>query len=58
MSSVVISNLKDVFTQHVTSDNGLQFSAQEFAEFANVYGFRYVTSIPKVMVRLIEWYKP
>ena len=52
MSSVVISKLNDVLSQHeipeiVRSDNGLQFSAQEFAEFANTYGFRYVTSSPK-----------
>ena len=51
-SSVVISKLKDVFSRHgineiVRSDNGPQFSAQEFAEFANTYGFRHVTSCPK-----------
>ena len=52
MSSVVISKLKDVFSQHsipeiVRSDNGPQFSAQELAEFANTYGFRHVTISPK-----------
>ena len=51
-SSAVISKLKDVFSRHgipeiVRSDNGPQFSAQEFAEFANTYGFRHVTSSPK-----------
>ena len=48
-SSFVISKLKDVFARHgipeiVRSDNGMQFSAQEFAEFANTYGFEHVTS--------------
>ena len=52
MSSVVISKLKNVFSQHripeiVRSDNGPQFSAQEFAEFPNTYGFRHVTISPK-----------
>ena len=50
--NVAISKLKDVFSQHgipeiVKSDNGPQFSAQEFAEFANTYGFTHVTSSPK-----------
>ena len=51
-SSVVIDRLKEVLAWHgipeiVRSDNGPQFAAQEFSEFANTYGFRHVMSSPK-----------
>ena len=46
-----ISRVKDVFArwgipQTVVSDNGPQFSSQEFAKFATSYGFTHVTTSP------------
>ena len=51
-SAAVISHLKNVFSHHgipevVHSDNGPQFSALEFTQFANEYGFCHITSSPK-----------
>ena len=50
-SGSVIKALKSVFSQHgipetICSDNGPQYSAQEFAEFATAYNFSHVTSSP------------
>ena len=48
-SAAVIRALKSVFSRHgipetVRSDNGPQYSSQEFARFASSYEFKYVTS--------------
>ncbi len=50
-SAKVVKALKTIFAHwgipaRVTSDNGPQFSAQEFATFARSYGFDHVTSSP------------
>ena len=51
-STNVISHLKSIFSQHgipetVMSDNGPQYSSEQFAEFANQYEFSHITSSPK-----------
>ena len=51
-SAAVITVMKSIFARHgipevVRSDNGPQFSAEEFAKFANCYGFQHVTSSPR-----------
>jgi transposase InsO family protein len=51
-SGVVINHMKSIFSKHgipemVISDNGPQYSAAEFTEFSNDYGFTHVTSSPK-----------
>ena len=51
-SATVITALKRVFSRHgvpetVRSDNGPQYSSQEFAEFASSYEFQHITSSPK-----------
>ena len=51
-STNVITNLKSIFSRHgvpetVRSDNGPQYSSEQFAEFANQYGFSNITSSPK-----------
>lgn len=50
-SQAVINHLKSIFGRHgipetLISDNGPQFSASEFANFASEYGFTHVTSSP------------
>ena len=50
-SKAVIEAVKAVFSRHgipetVRSDNGPQFSSDEFARFAADYGFRHTTSSP------------
>ncbi|KAL1447548.1 hypothetical protein WDU94_012414 [Cyamophila willieti] len=50
-SSMVISHVKSIFARHgipqiVVSDNGPQFSSQEFKEFARKYEFQHITSSP------------
>ena len=45
----IIAHLKSIFSQHgipetVMSDNGPQYSAAGFGEFAKEYGFIHVTS--------------
>lgn len=50
-SSAIINKLKAIFARHgipekLVSDNGPQFSAQEFAHFANEWDFRHITSSP------------
>ena len=50
-SNTVIEAVKAVFSRHgipetVRSDNGPQFSSDEFARFAACYGFRHTTSSP------------
>ncbi|XP_047988852.1 uncharacterized protein K02A2.6-like isoform X1 [Leguminivora glycinivorella] len=50
-SGTIINQLKNFFgrfgiPQKVVSDNGPQFSAQEFSNFAGHYGFEHVTSSP------------
>ena len=47
-----IAHLKSVFSRHgipecVISDNGPQYSSEEFAKFSVQYGFTHVTSSPK-----------
>lgn len=44
----IIAHTKATFTRHgiavtVMSDNGPQFSSQSFKEFAETYGFEYIT---------------
>ena len=51
-SAAVITVMKSIFARHgipevVRSDNGPQFSAEEFTKFANCYGFQHVTSSPR-----------
>ena len=51
-STNVITHLKSIFSRHgvpetVRSDNGPQYSSEQFAEFANQYGFSHITSSPK-----------
>ena len=51
-SAAVIRALKSVFSRHgtpetVRSDNGLQYSSQEFARFASSYEFKHVTRSPR-----------
>ena len=50
-SKAVIEAVKAVFSRHgipetVRSENGQQFSSDEFARFAADYGFRHTTSSP------------
>ena len=50
-SSNVIRALKSMLAQHgipetIISDNGPQYSSQEFAEFAKMYNFEHTTSSP------------
>ncbi|XP_061127410.1 uncharacterized protein K02A2.6-like [Syngnathus typhle] len=51
-SEDVIVHLKSIFSRHgipefFYSDNGPQFSSQQFKDFAAAYGFRHVTSSPR-----------
>ena len=51
-SKTVISKMKSFFSRHgipdeVVSDNGPQYSAQEFKEFAQDYGFTHTTTSPR-----------
>ena len=51
-STAVIAALKSVFARHgipevVRSDNGPQYSSQEFSRFAEAYEFSHVTSSPR-----------
>ena len=51
-STETIHQTKSVFAAHripdvVVTDNGTQFSSQDFAEFASSYSFIHVTSSPK-----------
>ena len=51
-SAAVVKNMKSIFSCHgvpqvVRSNNGPQFSAEEFAKFASCYGFQHVTSSPR-----------
>ena len=51
-SNQVIAALKTIFARHgipdtVRSDNGPQYSSQEFAMFASSYGFSHITSSPR-----------
>lgn len=60
-SAAVITSLKSIFARHgipevIRSDNGPQYSAQEFLMFAKSYGFRLslslvVQGIPRAMGR-------
>ena len=50
-SQCIIAALKGIFARHgipetVVSDNGPQYSSQEFTEFAGDYSFHHVTSSP------------
>ena len=50
-SSAIINKLKVIFARHGTpeklvSDNGPQFSAQEFVHFANEWGFSHIKCSP------------
>ena len=47
----VVMHLKSIFARHgipetLVSDNGPQYSSQEFSEFAKEYEFRHITSSP------------
>ncbi|XP_041376696.1 uncharacterized protein K02A2.6-like [Gigantopelta aegis] len=51
-SNTVIEVLKENFARHgipeiVKSDNGPQYSNYEFKEFAKIYGFVHITSLPR-----------
>ncbi len=50
-SQAIVTALKSIFSRHgipetVLSDNGPQYSSQEFADFASAYQFDHVTSSP------------
>eukprot|EP00731_Ephydatia_muelleri_P032566 Em0024g110a len=50
-SEKIILSLKEVFSHHgipetLVTDNGPQFTSQEFIDFAKSYGFNYTTSSP------------
>jgi len=50
-SRAIISHLKGIFEEHgiperLLSDNGTQYSSDEFRKFAATYGFEHVTSSP------------
>ena len=50
-SGTVVNHMKSLFSrfgipQCVVSDNGPQYSSQEFANFSQSYGFRHITSSP------------
>jgi len=50
-SRAIISHLKGIFEEHgipeqLLSDNGTQYSSDEFRKFAAAYGFQHVTSSP------------
>ncbi|KAM9318566.1 olfactory receptor 4B13-like [Pholidichthys leucotaenia] len=52
-SENIIVHLKSVFSRHTIpeifySDNGPQFSSQQFKDFAAAYGFRHITSSPSL----------
>lgn len=52
LASAVIQKMKAIFSRHgvpdtLISDNGPQFSATEFAEFAKDYSFQHLTSSPR-----------
>ncbi|KAL9983139.1 hypothetical protein ACROYT_G005271 [Oculina patagonica] len=51
-SKTVINHIKLQFARYgipevIVSDNGYEFSSHEFAEFANEYGFKHITSSPR-----------
>ena len=51
-SPEVIKHLKSVFARHgipevIMSDNGPQYSSEQFTDFADQYGFTHITSSPK-----------
>ena len=51
-SSAVIAALKPIFASYgvpetLMSDNGPQYASQEFAKFADLYGFTHITSSPQ-----------
>ena len=51
MTKSVVAVMKPVFARHgipdmIVSDNGPQYSSQEFQEFTEDYGFQHVTSSP------------
>lgn len=51
-SEDVIVHLKSIFSRHgipelFFSDNGPQFSSQQFTDFSSAYGFKHVTSSPR-----------
>ena len=50
-SSDAINHMKSIFARHgipdiLISDNGSQYAAQEFTEFARSYKFQHITSLP------------
>ena len=50
-SQSIITAMKSIFSRHgipevVISDNGPQYSSQEFADFATAYSFSHITSSP------------
>ena len=52
-SQSVITALKSLFSRHgipeeVVSDNGPQYSSQEFTDFSKAYNFRHTTSSPYI----------
>ena len=47
-----MSSLKSIFARHgipenLISDNGIQYSSEEFKEFSKTYKFKHLTSSPK-----------
>ena len=51
-TSAAVINVMSIFARHgipetVRSDNGPQFSAEEFTRFSNSFGFQHVTSSPR-----------
>ena len=51
-TTAIVKHTKSIFARHgipqeIVSDNGLQYSLREFAQFAKEYGFVHNTSSPK-----------
>lgn len=51
-SQHIVNHLKSLFARYgipdeIVTDNGPQYSAREFANFAKAYGFKHITSSPQ-----------
>ena len=56
-SSKVIQHTKSIFARHgipatVKSDNGPQYSSEEYKKFSSEWGFKHVTSSPTILKQM------